>query len=53
MAKLCIFTNALAGGAAAWYDGEKGGGTMGRIAVIDDDIHIGDMLEEVLRREGY
>ena len=26
---------------------------MGRIAVIDDDIHIGDMLEEVLRREGY
>lgn len=23
------------------------------IAVIDDDIHIGDMLSEVLRREGY
>lgn len=23
------------------------------IAVIDDDIHIGDMLSEVLQREGY
>lgn len=27
--------------------------TMKTIAVIDDDIHIGDMLEEVLRREGF
>jgi len=26
---------------------------MKRIAIIDDDIYIGDMLEEVLRREGY
>lgn len=26
---------------------------MKNIAVIEDDIHIGDMLEEVLRREGY
>ena len=26
---------------------------MVRIAVIDDDIYIGDMLEEVLEREGY
>ena len=24
-----------------------------RIAVVDDDIYIGDMLEELLRREGY
>lgn len=23
------------------------------IAIVDDDIHIGDMVEEVLRREGY
>lgn len=23
------------------------------IAVIDDDIYIGDMLEEVLKKEGY
>ena len=26
---------------------------MKQIAIIDDDIYIGDMLEEVLRREGY
>lgn len=26
---------------------------MKTIAIIDDDIHIGDMLEELLRREGY
>lgn len=26
---------------------------MKTIAIIDDDIHIGDMLEEILRREGY
>ena len=26
---------------------------MKTIAIIDDDIHIGDMLAEVLRREGY
>lgn len=26
---------------------------MKTIAIIDDDIHIGDMLEEVLEREGY
>ena len=26
---------------------------MKTIAIIDDDIHIGNMLEEVLRREGY
>ena len=26
---------------------------MKTIAIIDDDIHIGDMLEEVLHREGY
>lgn len=26
---------------------------MKTIAIIDDDLHIGDMLEEVLRREGY
>ena len=26
---------------------------MSRILVIDDDIHIGNMLEEVLQREGY
>ena len=26
---------------------------MKTIAIIDDDIRIGDMLEEVLRREGY
>lgn len=26
---------------------------MKTIAIIDDDIHIGDMLEEVLRRESY
>ena len=26
---------------------------MRQIAIIDDDIYIGDMLEEVLRREGY
>lgn len=26
---------------------------MKTIAVIDDDIHIGDMLEEVLKQEGY
>ncbi len=23
------------------------------IAVVDDDVYIGDMLEELLRREGY
>lgn len=27
--------------------------TGARIAVIDDDVYIGDMLEELLRREGY
>lgn len=26
---------------------------MKKIAIIDDDIYIGDMLQEVLRREGY
>ena len=26
---------------------------MKTIAIIDDDLHIGDMIEEVLRREGY
>lgn len=26
---------------------------MKTIAIIDDDIHIGDMLEEVLKKEGY
>lgn len=26
---------------------------MKTIAIIDDDIHIGDMLTEVLMREGY
>ena len=26
---------------------------MNRILIIDDDIHIGDMLEEILRLEGY
>ena len=26
---------------------------MKKILIIDDDIHIGDMLEEVLRKEGY
>ena len=26
---------------------------MKTIAIIDDDIHIGDVLEEILRREGY
>ena len=26
---------------------------MKQILIIDDDIHIGDMLEEVLRKEGY
>ena len=26
---------------------------MKTIAVIDDDIHIGDMLTEVLTQEGY
>ena len=26
---------------------------MKTIAIIDDDIHIGNMLEEVLHREGY
>lgn len=26
---------------------------MKTIAIIDDDIHIGDMLEEILHREGY
>ena len=26
---------------------------MKHILIIDDDIHIGDMLEEVLGREGY
>ena len=26
---------------------------MKTIAIIDDDIHIGDMLEEVLKREKY
>ena len=26
---------------------------MKNIAIIDDDIHIGDMLTEVLRQEGY
>ena len=26
---------------------------MKQIAIIDDDVYIGDMLEEVLRREGY
>lgn len=28
-------------------------GTMKTIAIIDDDIHIGDMLADVLTREGY
>ena len=23
------------------------------IAIVDDDVYIGDMLEELLRREGY
>ena len=26
---------------------------MKRILMIDDDVHIGDMLDEVLSREGY
>lgn len=26
---------------------------MKQIAIIDDDVYIGDMLEEILRREGY
>lgn len=26
---------------------------MKTIAIIDDDIHIGDMLEEILKKEGY
>lgn len=26
---------------------------MARILIVDDDVHIGDMVEEVLRREGY
>ncbi len=26
---------------------------MKTIAIIDDDIHIGDMLKEVLTQEGY
>ena len=26
---------------------------MKTIAIIDDDIHIGDMLTEILTREGY
>ena len=30
-----------------------GGCPMKTIAIIDDDIHIGDVLEEILRREGY
>ena len=29
------------------------GGSMERILIVDDDVHIGNMLEEVLRREGY
>lgn len=26
---------------------------MKTIAVIDDDVHIGNMLEEILQKEGY
>lgn len=26
---------------------------MDKILIVDDDVHIGDMLEEVLRKEGY
>ena len=26
---------------------------MKRILIVDDDVHIGDMLEETLVREGY
>lgn len=26
---------------------------MKKIAIIDDDVHVGDMLTEVLTREGY
>ncbi|MCI8293409.1 MAG: response regulator transcription factor [Hespellia sp.] len=29
------------------------GGRLKRILIIDDDIHIGDMLEEALTKEGY
>jgi len=32
---------------------EGRGATMKTIAIIDDDIHIGDMLTEVLTQEGY
>lgn len=24
-----------------------------RIAIVDDDVHIGDMMEEILKKEGY
>lgn len=32
---------------------EKRGRKMKTIAIIDDDVYIGDLLEEVLHREGY
>ena len=38
---------------------QKGNDTAGRtgnqkrIAIIEDDVHIGDIIEESLRREGY
>ena len=31
----------------------KGGGGVKHILIIDDDVHIGDMLSEVLTKEGY
>lgn len=34
-------------------DQTDSGDTMKTIAIIDDDIHIGDMLEEILTKEGY
>ena len=34
-------------------DQTDSGATMKTIAIIDDDIHIGDMLEEILTKEGY
>ena len=34
-------------------DQTDSGDTMKTIAIIDDDIHIGDMLEEILTKEGF
>lgn len=32
---------------------ERGGNIIYKIAIIDDDVYIGNMLEEVLEKEGY